>query len=151
MAGDGGPSREARVLFSTSVTAAVLAVVPLVLTIVAAFLPRRASGGFLVSPAILAGLLSPAVGYHLYHALRRKVAPEAGMEERCASFRRANWVALGTTEVIAVFGAVTYIFSDQWPALAGVATHVIVTGAIWPTRERLDHFLQVETDRRKQG
>ena len=55
----------------------------------------------------------------------------------------ATVTALGVTEVAGLFGVVAYILSGRLIALSGVLTHIILAGAIWPSRERYDAFVDL--------
>ena len=102
--------------------------------------PVRFEG--LTPPAALLGLVSPVIGYRLYALLAERVSPTADAGACCQAFSRATVVALSVTDVIALFGIVAFALSGKPAALIGVLTHVILTGAIWPSEERLETFLQ---------
>jgi hypothetical protein len=105
------------------------------------FSSRPSSLPALALAAALAGLVAPVGGYRLYRALRRGIPPRAEASARCAVFQKATVLALGITEGIALVGVVVFALSREWIALTGVVTHVLVAGAIWPSRARLDDFL----------
>ena len=96
----------------------------------------------LVAPASLLGLVSPVIGYRLYHLLRERIPVDAGVEMRCRAYVRANLAALAVTEGAALFGLVAYSLSSELFTLVGVGAHVLLAGAIWPSPERLELFLE---------
>lgn len=135
------PPRADRTIDAVRVVAAALAAGPPIFAAIAALVPVRASAMFLVGPAVLAGMLSPALGYRYYHAKILKIPPEADLLARAVAFRNATWISLAIPSAIALFGVAAYALSREWIALLGVATHLLVAGAVWPSRERLDRFL----------
>ena len=48
--------------------------------------------------------------------------------------------ALGLSTSVAAIGLAAFAVSTFWPALSGVAAHILVAGAIWPTAQRLEAF-----------
>lgn len=96
----------------------------------------------LVLPAALAGLVAPVIGYRLYHGLRGRVSPRSRVATRLEVFVRATVSALAVTEAAALFGAAAYWAGRDWAALTGVATHLLLTGAVWPSGIRLEVFLE---------
>ena len=94
------------------------------------------------SVAALAGLVSPLIGFRLFAWLRERVPPGASHAERCSAFQRATLLALGVGEGTALFGLAAYWLSARPGALIGVVTLVILAGALWPTPERLESFLE---------
>jgi len=100
--------------------------------------PRvTASVPVLVGPAALAGLVAVVIGFRVYHAI---LGRGRGAHRREA-FMRATIVALSITEGAALFGIVAYLLSGNPTTLFGVASHVLLTGAIWPSACRLEVFL----------
>ena len=97
--------------------------VPVVVVLTAGFDPPRALA-FLVGPATLFGLFSPAVGYRVYLWQR-----EGG-----ARIERAAGLSLAVTEAAAYLGILVHVFSGRLSPLAGVVTHVILAAAIWGQR-----------------
>jgi hypothetical protein len=106
------------------------------------WLPKGSALRFLVFPAGLLGIVSPVVGYRLYHLMLERIPPRAGADERRAVFVRANVLAMGVTEAVAFFGVLVYGVTGEWVALTGLVTHVLLAGAVWPSPERLELFLQ---------
>lgn len=96
----------------------------------------------LIGPAALFGLVSPVLGYRLYLLMRERVPTAADTPERCRTFLRATLSALSITEAAALFGVLVFVFTAEWYAAVGVATHILLTGALWPTQERLGTFLE---------
>ena len=131
---------------SRTVAAALAAgvLVPTALSAVLDFPPRLT---YLVGPAALIGLVGLLIGFRLYHWFRDRIAPEASEQARHAAFLRATVASLAVTEAAALFGIVVYWFSGTPFALVGVVTHVILVGAVWPTPERLEVFLDASRDR----
>jgi hypothetical protein len=101
----------------------------------------------LVVPVALAGLISPVIGYRLYLLIGSRVGPGADLETRCGAFQHATVIALLVTEGVAVLGIVTYLLSGDLAALAGAVTHVLLAGAIWPSRVRLENFCELGSPR----
>jgi hypothetical protein len=119
-----------------------LAATPLVLALLVGLLGPLGTNAALVGPAALLGLVSPVIGYRLYLLLRDRIPSEADVEARCRSFVSAGLVALAVTDGIALLGLVAYFVSGQPYSLVGVATHVLLAGAIWPSPERLQAFVE---------
>ena len=119
-------------------------------SMVAAALLLAAAGGFVEprgiapvvgSAAALAGLVSPLIGYRLFTWSRERIAPGTSHEKACSAFVRATLLSLAVGEGVALFGILAYWLSAMLAALIGVVTLVILAGAIWPTPERLEAFL----------
>jgi hypothetical protein len=91
----------------------------------------------LAGPAALAGLVALPIAYRVYHAVRGR---RRGAHRR-AAFMRGTIAALAITEGVALFGVVAYLLSENPMSLFGVASHVLLTGAIWPSASRLEVFL----------
>lgn len=104
------------------------------------FIGARTGPRALVAPAALAGVVSPVIGYRLYHWLQERGRTSATVEARCAAYLRATVVAVAVTEGVALFGVVAYLLSGEIAALIGVVTHVVLAGALWPTPEKLTSF-----------
>jgi hypothetical protein len=141
--GDGPSSPEERTLTATRSIAALLLLLVLAFAAVAIWL-SPGIGGYrrLVVPVALAGLVSPVIGYRLYFLVGSRTAPDADIEARCGAFQAATVIALAVTDGAALLGIVTYMLSSDLAAMTGVVTHVLLTGAIWPTRVRLESFLE---------
>jgi hypothetical protein len=127
--------RQARLL-SGATAAGVLA-----LAAATSLVETRPALPVLGSAAALAGLVSPLIGYRLFAWLRERVPPGASHAERCAGFLRATLLSVAAGGSVALFGIVAYWLSAALAALIGVVTLVILVGAVWPTPERLDSFL----------
>lgn len=95
----------------------------------------------MVLPAALFGLVAPAVGYRVYHTMRERNPRDEPLRVRCQAFLRAIIVPLAITEGAALLGLVVYMLSRDLVALTGSLTHVLLTGAVWPSRTRLDLFV----------
>jgi len=135
---------QARTLIATRSIASALLVLVLAVASVAVWL-SPGGGGFrpLVVPVALAGLVSPVVGYRLYFLVGSRTKPDADVEARGGAFQAATVVALSVTNGAALLGIVTYMLSSDLAAMTGVVTHVLLSGAIWPTRVRLESFCEV--------
>ena len=86
-------------------------------------------------------MVSLVIGYRLYQLLKSRIPPEADTAARCGTYLRANILAIAVTEGAGLLGIVVHADTGEWPALVGVVTHVILAGAIWPSREGLETFL----------
>lgn len=129
-----------KTLRSVRLVAALIGASPVVLAAAVAGIGGVPSTDALVFPAVLAGLIALPVAWRLYAALQGGAV--AGEEARCRRFLVATACALAVTECAAIFGIVAFMLSRQGAALVGVATHVILAGAIWPTEARLESFLE---------
>ena len=110
------------------------------LALAVAWLAPLGSTRLLDLPAGLIGLVAPIVGYRLYQRQRERLAAGASAAERCAAFVRANLLAVAVTEGAALLGLVAHLLGGAVAPLIGVATHVLLVGAIWPTPQRLALF-----------
>ena len=91
-------------------------------------------------PAGVIGLIAPVLAYRLYQLQRERVAVGASVTERCAAFARASILAVAVTEGAAMVGLVAHLLGGAVAPLVGVATHVLLVGAIWPTPQRFALF-----------
>ncbi len=117
-----------------------LVVGPLVLAVIAGVVDLGSGVRILTLPAALFGVVSPVIGYRLYHSVRDGLAPDASQGERCRAFTRANLVALAVTEAAAFLGIVAYMLSGEPWGLLGLLMHVLLAAAIWPSAERFEGF-----------
>jgi hypothetical protein len=129
-------------LIRSSIVIGAITVGPLLITIVSAFVRFSSELQYLVAPAALLGIVSPVIGFRVHLGLKRRVPPDAGLEQRCQRFFTATIMPLAVTESIALFGVVAFMLSGAPASLIGVLTHVILAAAIWPTPERLEHFMR---------
>jgi len=140
-----GPTRaeaEKHVLTATrAIAAALLLTVPALAAIAIRMSPGTGAFRALVIPAALAGLISPVIAYRLYSVLGARLSPDTALGVRCEAFQRVTVIALSVTAGVALFGILTYGLSADPAALTGVATHLLLSGAIWPSRVRLESFL----------
>lgn len=118
-----------------------IALLPAGIAAVVVSIPASSGSTAVVAPAIVAGLISPAAAVHTYQrALRRAAASED-------RGRRVDRLAAGTLQAVAISGAVAligiaaYLASGLLPALVGVVTHLLATGAVWPSRSRIERIL----------
>jgi hypothetical protein len=113
-----------------------------VLMLLAALVDLSAGFDALTAPAALLGLISPVIGYRLYLWSRERVPAGEKTEARCDRFLRATILALAVTEGVALFGVVAFMVGGGPFALVGVLTHLLLTGALWPSDEKLARFLE---------
>ena len=133
---------EDRALTATRTVAAAMLVAVLALAAIAYRIgPGTGDFRVLVIPAALAGLVSPVIAYRLYSLLGAKTPRDAALGVRCKAFQRVTVVALSVTAGAALFSIVTYAMSSDLAAMTGVVTHVLLSGAIWPSRVRLESYL----------
>jgi hypothetical protein len=145
---DGPSGPHDRTLTATRAIATVLVATVLALAAVALWLsPDGTEYERIVVPVALAGLVSPVIGYRLYFRVGMRTRPDADVESRCGAFQAATVVALAVTDGVALLGIVTYMLSADLAAMTGVVTHVLLTGAIWPTRVRLEGFCEAGAPR----
>jgi hypothetical protein len=140
---DDGANR--RVLMRARTVAAALVLGVLAFIAVSGILPRVPSLGVLVLPAAAFGAISPVFGYRLYLLLRERIAPGASAAECRATFLRAVVLALAVTDAAAVFGVLVHALTGDLLVLIGAFMHVLLAGAIWPTEDRLQLFLDAAT------
>jgi hypothetical protein len=135
------PGEEA--LRTARTVAAAMVLGPLLFLVLVLWIPGGTEGSItLVPPAFLVGILAPAFAWKAYAAQRERAAAQPSLQARCRGFVLATTVALAVTEVAALFGLVAFLVSRQIPALAPVATHVLLAGAAWPSRERMLGFVE---------
>ena len=121
-------------------------VVALALTILVPRAPRLAGVEFLVVPAALAGAVAPVVGFRLMQWRRQRARQLADDSARRQAYGHACLCAVGVTEAAALFGLGVAAFTDEPLALLGVVTHVLLVGAVWPSIERMEIFVDGEGD-----
>lgn len=138
---DEARERELAVLRQARLLCGAMAAGVLALAAATSLVEPRPAFPVLGSAAALAGLVSPLIGYRLLAWLRERVPPGASHAERCAGFLRATLLSVAAGESVALFGIVAYWLSAVLAALIGVVTLVILVGAVWPTPEKLDSFL----------
>ncbi len=119
---------------------------PLALLAVTVAAPLSFDAGALTLPVGLAGLVVPVAAYRLYLTQRDRVAAAMSPEQRGAAFVRATLLALGVSEAVALSGLVVWWGSRHPAALTGIAMHLLVAGAVWPSRPRLELFLDRRPD-----
>ncbi len=126
--------------------AAALAASPVVLLGLALVVPPPPPRHALVAPAVLAGFLSLAVGHRWYRRVLDGRATGAGPADRIAALRVATISGLACTGTAAIFGVFAFHFSREPFSLAGLAVHLILAGALWPTRARFERVLDADDD-----
>ncbi len=134
------PTDPALALRTSQLIVGALVVGPLVFAVIAGFVDLGSRVRVLSLPAALFGVVSPVIGYRLYHTIRDRLAPDASDGERCRAFLQANLVALAVTEAAAFLGIVAYMLSREPWGLLGLLMHVLLAAAIWPSDERFHGF-----------
>ncbi len=114
----------------------------LVLMALSGLLPRAEGVEFLVVPAAIIGAVSPVIGYRAYHYLRERIPARASPQQRMRTFLRANILAMGITEGAALAGVIVHALTGSLLALLGAGMHVLLAGALWPSPEKLDAFVE---------
>lgn len=110
---------------------------PLLLALGGRFVELRNGGAGWVGPLTLFGIVSPVIGYRLYAWQQERAGEGAGP----ADYLRATLTALSATGLAGVGGWGVHLWSGEIGPLAGLASHVLLAGALWPTEERLELFL----------
>jgi hypothetical protein len=95
----------------------------------------------LAAPAALLGIVSPLLGFRTFAWLRERAATQTSHGTRCGAYLRATVLALSVTEAAAIFGVISFWMGGGIESLIGVVMHVILSGALWPTPEKLEAFL----------
>jgi hypothetical protein len=93
-------------------------------------------------PVGLAGLVALPFGWRANVTMRERVPDNLDVETGCTRYTAALLVALAITEGIAFVGIVCYTLGSELIALTGVLTHIMLSGALWPTPERVRPFLE---------
>lgn len=100
-----------------------------------------AFGRMLSLPVGLAGLVALVVGWRLFMTMRDRAADVEEVETGIQRYSAALLMALALTEGVAFVGVVAYMLGGTLIALTGVATHVLLTGILWPAGEKIRPFL----------
>jgi hypothetical protein len=141
-AGPGGAGeREDEILGRARLLAAALAGGVLLLTAISGVVDVPPVTRALTAPAALLGIVSPLLGFRLFAWLRDRSATEISHAARCAAYLRATVLALSVTEAAAIFGVISFWIGGGLESLIGVVMHVILSGALWPTPEKIETFL----------
>jgi hypothetical protein len=127
-----------RSVATTRIIVVALSIGPPALLGAALLVPVPAPTSFPALPAALAGLVALAVGYRLYRSMMGRIASDSISATRLVAIRTATIASLAVTEAAAILGVIAFCFSREPMALTGVATHLILAGAVWPTRGRLE-------------
>jgi len=101
-------------------------------------LPPSVVGGM-----TLLGLVAPALGWRVHVALRERAARTPTALARYSLFLPATIAALAVTGSAALAGVVVFAMTRDPAPLVGVAMHVILSGALWPSEERVEAFVDV--------
>ncbi len=92
-------------------------------------------------PAGLAGLVMLPLSWQMYGTMRGRAADVTDLASGYKRYGRALLTALVLTEGVAFLGIVVYMMGAGIIALTGVLTHVLLTGVLWPTAEKIRPFL----------
>ena len=114
----------------------------ILLALVASVLDLSAGVTALSAPAALFGLVSPVIGYRLYVYLREKAPTGESAEQAGWRFLQATIGGLAVTEAAALFGVVAFTLGGDLFALVGVPMHVLLSGTLWPSKEKLSRFIE---------
>jgi hypothetical protein len=133
-----------RAVASSRTIAAVQVVTTVALAGAAALLRAEPRSDALVTPAAVLGIVAPAFSYHLYRRQQRAASVEKDPARRVFRFRAGTWVSIACTECAALVGIVAFYLSGETLCLVGVLMHLLLTGAVWPTEERLRSFLEMD-------
>ena len=87
-------------------------------------------------PVGLAGLMALVAGWRVY-AARGPGETEVDLTAICSRYTSALLVALAITEGVAFLGIVVYTLGGEVVALTGVASHILLSGVLWPTAEKV--------------
>ena len=118
-----------------------LATTPFALLSAALLAPPPAPSRVLVAPAALAGLVALAAGNRWYRGILDRIAPGARPADRAAALRKATIAGLACTEAASLLGVIAFHISREPFALVGLAAHLILAGALWPTRARYEQLV----------
>lgn len=121
--------------------AAVLGGSPLLFVVVIAALGGEARNDRFDLPAALAGLVALPVAWRVHAILLDRARKGRDETARADGFVVAIVVALGITEFAALLGLIAHLLSRELLPLVGLATNLILARMLWPSRERLDAFL----------
>ena len=135
-----GPDAEG-ILAATRGVAAMLAATPFALLSAALLAPPPAPSRVLVAPAALAGLVALAAGNRWYRGILDRIAQGARPADRAAALRKATIAGLACTEAASLLGVIAFHISREPFALVGLAAHLILAGALWPTRARYEQLV----------
>ena len=116
-----------------------LATAPVLLALLAWWVPHGEGARGLVVPAGALGIVAPALAWRLHRRVRERARGAAAARE---AFVRSIVLALAFTGAAATFGVVAWALSDDLSALIGLPVHVLLAGGLWPTREGLEHAEQ---------
>ena len=131
---------------TTRLMAVALAVGPvMVLALVTVFEPSSALG-LLQIPAGALGLILPVVAYRLFLYRKSRLDPQRSEAERCSGYVSGFIVAAAVSEGAALVGSVTYVLTRHPATLLGLAMHLVILGAIWPSEDRVHWFIEPDTE-----
>ena len=102
------------------------------------------SVGFAASlsfPVGLLGLIMLVAGWRVFVTMGERASEIEDVASGCARYTTALLIALALTEGVAFLGIVTYMLGAGIVALTGVLTHVLLTGILWPSAEKIRPFL----------
>ncbi len=139
-----GPEVAERAVRTTQVMGLGMMLAGLAMVIPAWFLRMEMGLRPLQIAAAALGLIAPAAGYHLFMAQKKKLDAEAELDGdgRVARFVQAFTLAGALSEGGALLACVAFALTSQPLTLIGVATHVLIMGALWPSAERVQWFVE---------
>ena len=89
----------------------------------------------------LAGLVVLPAAWRVYLAMREGSSDVADVQTGCNRYSSAVLMALAMSEGVAFIGIVFYLMGAEIVSMLGVVTHVLLTGVLWPTAEKVHPFL----------
>jgi hypothetical protein len=92
-------------------------------------------------PVGLLGLIMLVAGWRVFVTMGERASEIEDVASGCARYTTALLIALALTEGVAFLGIVTYMLGAGILALTGVLTHVLLTGILWPSAEKIRPFL----------
>ena len=95
----------------------------------------------LALPVALSGLVILPVSWQIYGSMRERAADVTDLATGYKRYGTAVLTALALTEGVAFLGIVAYMLGAEILALTGALTHVLLTGVLWPTAEKIRPFL----------
>lgn len=142
--GDDGRDNVALAVRTTRLFALALAGAPLLVLALALVIPANPDLSVMLFPVGIVGLAAPVIAYRFFLYRKSKLASSQPESARCGAYLTAFLLALATSEGAAVLGCIGFVFTRHPAALLGVATHLLIVGAIWPSDERVRWFIEPE-------
>ncbi len=113
----------------------------LLLTLLAGLYDLSIGFTALTAPAALLGLVNPVLGYRIHVRQWQRIPADAQAADRRACYLRSIVLPLAVSEGVATLGVVSFALGGGAFSLVGVLTHLLLTGALWPSADRLSRFL----------